>query len=91
MDKEEILRKEYSSRIMNWDKAYRRETFLIEAAHAAMDEYAKQQCIELLNWMFAGASETIPYPGPNMWLRDLANQYKDSAALYDAFLTEQSL
>ena len=46
---------------------------------------AKQECIDLLNWMFAGAAETIPYPGPNMWLRDLSDEYKDSAALYEAF------
>ena len=66
-------------------------TIECDKANQAMDEYAKQQCIELLNWMFAGASETIPYPGQNMWLRDLGNEYKDSAALYDAFLTEHSL
>jgi hypothetical protein len=49
--KEEILQKEYSSRVMNWEKAYRRETSLIESAHAAMDQYAKQKCIAFAEWM----------------------------------------
>jgi hypothetical protein len=64
--------------------------YMMEATESYRNQYAKQQCIELLNWMFAGAAETIPYPGPNMWLRDLANEYKDSEAFYNAFLTEQS-
>lgn len=61
---------------------------ILEATEVNRKDYAKQECIELLNWMFAGAAETIPYPGPNMWLRDLSDEYKDSAALYDAFSTQ---
>lgn len=65
------------------------------AVEEAMDEYAKQQVIDTLDWMYAGATETIP-PGDqlpsdrHMWLRDLSDLYKKSEDLYVAFLQSQS-
>lgn len=84
MTKDEIL-KENGACLHDEAYQYSCDT---EDLRNAMDQYAKQQCIQLLNWMFAGAAETIPYPGPNMWLRDLSDEYKDSEAFHYAFLTE---
>ena len=87
--KEQIVREQYEKMFgtQKYDGSVNR-AMNFKYFSPAMDEYAKQQCIELLNWMFAGATETIPYPGPNMWTRDLSDEYKDSAALYEAFLLQ---
>lgn len=41
--KETIMREEYSSRIMNWEKAYAQQPAIFSAAHAAMQRYADQE------------------------------------------------
>lgn len=45
LDKEEIMCIMYSSRVTNWYDAYRQAPTVFDAAHEAMEEYAKQQSL----------------------------------------------
>jgi hypothetical protein len=51
MTKEDIMQQEYASRVMNWEKAYKQQPSIFESAHAAMDQYAKQQAAAFGIWL----------------------------------------
>jgi len=40
----------------------------------AMDEYAKQECIELIQFMYASCAETVPHTRPAKWNIDINTQ-----------------
>lgn len=50
MTKEEILKSEYSKLIANPEKLYVQNPSIIQAAHTAMDEYAKQLAVAFSKW-----------------------------------------
>jgi hypothetical protein len=86
MNREEILKSEYSKLIANPDKVYAQNPSIIKAAHSAMSEYAKIQCI--------GFAEFTAIHG---WVYDLDNNYwlipdvfpyktKTSEQLYELYL-----
>jgi hypothetical protein len=40
--KEEILKEKYSAKVMNWEKVFKQNPSIIEAAYEAMEEYKNQ-------------------------------------------------
>lgn len=82
MTKEEIMADEYSKLIQNWEKAYKQHPSIFKAAHSAMDEYAKQQCIAYAHWLF---KRILPHMTPQ------EAPAAEAENLYNKFLTETSI
>lgn len=51
MNREEVLKSEYSKLIANPDKIYLQDPYIIKAAHTAMDKWAEIRSIEFAKWV----------------------------------------
>jgi hypothetical protein len=60
---------------------------MLEATEKYRLEYAKQECVKLLDFLYASAVETIPKITQKefMWLLDLSVKLKDSKELYEYY------
>lgn len=54
-----------------------------------MDEYAQECCIELIQFMYASAAETIPNTRPAMWNIDIDTQVTFEE-LYNKFIQSKT-
>jgi hypothetical protein len=78
MTKEEILIEKYSAKIMNWEDAFKHNPQFAQAAHEAMEEYAKQEIVSYELWLFGELDNdsTFNYDKPPEQLYELYQQSK---------------